>query len=282
MAEISLQGTELRIVERKLASTETVSLPLDGLRLAYLFLPQGFRWHLLDPSQTIYHYLDLDSLSEADYQSVHQQIATQWKHSWGDFKFVLKDLDGHTKTINWKELSRNGIDLMPALAQHRDARRKNMQAWLQAGGKTTIRNRGLGGADVTMDTQGLYAKNRSIPWPSLGRLYMTQASQFGSTASITFFPSKASHLKAFGLLVPGKQVEEVLAEVSYWQLQALGAEGLARANEQQKEEEKAAKSQSRRLALIIVGGLSLLVCVIMAIMLALQPLMSGVFQQMVP
>ena len=269
MAEITLQANRLDIAERKLTSTQTVSLLLDDLRLAYLFMPQGFKWGLVNPSKTIYHYLDLDALSEADYQSVYEQISTQWKPAWGDFRFVLKDLDGHVSTITWKELSRNGIDLMPALAQHHAARREKLVAWLQAGGKATIQNRGMMGTDVTMDAQGIHAKDRSIPWASLREVRMAQVSQFSSQTAIGFNPTKESHLKGFQLRLPGRQVEEVLAEVNYWQLQGLGAEGLAQAREKQESAQKAEASKTRRIALIVLAGLVLVVCVIMVIMLAL-------------
>jgi hypothetical protein len=276
MAEITLQGNELRIEEHKLTSTETVALPLDSLRLAYLFLPQGFKWGLVTPSKTVYRYLDLDSLTEAEYQSLYEQISGQWKPLWGSFKFVLKDLRGQASMISWKDLSRAGIDLMPALAQSRAARRAALASWLQGGGKVTIESKGLLGADVTLDAQGARANDRAIPWASLRQVRMAQVSQFSSSTAIGFEATKESRLKGFQLRVPGKQVEEVLAEVHFWQLQGLGAEGAAQARERNQSAEKAETSRTRRIALIVVASLFFLACVIMAIMLSVAPTVSRV------
>jgi len=138
-------------------SGKTVTLSLDALRSAYLFFPKEFKWHLVQ-SSNIYHYVDLDTLTEQNRAEL-QDLPTRHKFTLGAFYFVLAGLDGHVVKISWKDLLAAGMDPLVEMERHRATRQEARARWLAQNPSTV-----LGASGLSMNAAGVSGnRGRFIP-----------------------------------------------------------------------------------------------------------------------
>ncbi len=209
MATILLEGTCLNIVSKGLFSSKTVSLPLDSLRLIYLFLPETFKLRIVQ-TNVQYHYVNLGPLANEAYVELSVLLSQQDAYNRERIHIVLKDFSGQEATISLKELTSNGINLFPHFAQYRRARNQKLNTWLQGNPHVKF------GLNMVIGADGIGTPNKSywMTWNALDKFTIFST---GSATIFNFIPTKASQIKQFGAGgIPVAQTQSNLAEIDFW------------------------------------------------------------------
>jgi hypothetical protein len=216
--KVALEGETLTFRRGRLSS-ETESLPLDALRLVYLFFPTQFNWRPLRQSKYRYQYQNLDALSDDAFSELRAAISEQPGFLVGDFSFVLADFQGRVVKILWKRLSADGIDLMTEIRRHRETRREKLARWLEENPSITIEAKGGSfRASISVNAAGVaQGSKKFIPWNDLEKIEMSRVQSFVEAHYFRFVPHKAGRRKKIITGVSPKQAEACLAELDFWQ-----------------------------------------------------------------
>ncbi|MFZ5918573.1 MAG: DUF4190 domain-containing protein [Chloroflexota bacterium] len=222
--KVALEGDTLTFRRGRLSS-ETESLPLDALRLVYLFLPKQFKWHLLQPSQHQYQWINLDTISDEDFLALRQALSEQHRVLTGDFSFVLADFQGRVIQVAWKKLAEGGLELLAQLRRHKLTRREKLVRWLEGNPSITIAAKGGSfRAGVGMNTAGVaQGSSKFTPWSDLEKTEMTQMQSMVDVCYFRFIPTKTSRRKKIVTGVDPKQAEVCLAELDFWRSAGQGS-----------------------------------------------------------
>ncbi len=220
---ITVDGATLTVQRSRLAD-DTVSLPLDALRLAYIFFPEEYKWHFVTPSEYQHRYVNLDALSEDDYAALQTGIAAQHRVLTDRCHFVLADYGGQTVIVSQKELRTNAIELLKELRQWRVERYTQRAAWPQRAASVTI-GASLGSlrGAVSLNAAGVGSSSRLLPWSALERVEITRYSALWETCFFRFIPTKASRLQGISTGVAPRFTEACLAEFDFWRTLATQA-----------------------------------------------------------
>ena len=204
MADVTLERNFLTISQRGLLSSKTVSLSLDSLRLAYIFLPKEFKWRPAE--ETIrYQYINLEALSDEGVAGLRSAILLpKNKIFLNEFTFVLRDFQGQSAQVSNKDLTRGGIDLMMQLEPDRAVRGEKLVHWLNENPSVKM-------GDVILDSEGVRKSDkRKIPWNVLERL------EFREGRYVHFYPKKGSGFSHFFARISPKELETGMAEIDFW------------------------------------------------------------------
>ena len=126
MANVTLERNLLTISWRGLFSSKTVSLSLDLLRLAYIFLPKEFKWRPME-ERTRYQYINLEALSDEGFADLKSAILMPKNQVFlNQLTLVLRDFQGQSAQVSNKDLTRGGIDLIAQLEPDRAVRRESL------------------------------------------------------------------------------------------------------------------------------------------------------------
>jgi hypothetical protein len=221
MTKITLEGAVLNVSTKSLFSTKTVSLPIDSLRLVYLFLPKSFQWRIVQ-TNVQYRYINLHTLSEESFLELSKLLLKQDSYNLERTQIVLKDFSDQEVTMSLKELAADQINIFPQFAQYRSMLREKLANWLRGDPQVKF------GLNMIISATGVGYPNKSywMPWNALDKFTMFST---GSATIFNFIPTKASGLKQFGAGgIPIAQTQSWLAELEFWR--ALGqpkAEGVA-------------------------------------------------------
>lgn len=236
-------------------TVDGVVFSLDSLRLVYMFFPTGFKWHLLNPSEWLYPYQNVDSFSEDSIRELQEKLSSLPKFAQSEFRYVLKDFDGHYAKVNMKDLSAHGVDLLPALLEHRLTRQERLVQWLALDPSVDIMspNKRM---SVTMSKQGvLWHYNQTmLLWQDYERIEGSEKGGLGWKRAFTihYFPRRGRASKGVMTEVANDEIEHFLAEHHFWMTTGLGLEGLEDLRLYKEEREKAAKRSRRKLFVILI------------------------------
>ena len=210
MSNISFEGNILSVSTKSLFSTKTISVSLDSLRLTYLFLPDSFKWLVLQ-TKVQYRFVNLDTLTEEEFSEISKQIQRQDSYNLAKTFVILKDYADHQVSLSLKDLADDHVDLFPILAQNRAASREKQNTWLQDNPLVKFGlNKVIGAAGI-----GTADKKYWMPWDSFEKFTVYSN---GSATIFNFMATKASKIKQFGASgIPVEQTKCWLAELDFWQ-----------------------------------------------------------------
>lgn len=214
MANIVLEGACLSITSKGLFSTKAVSISLDSLRLIYLFLPETFKWRVVQ-TNVQYRYINLETLSDESYSEISNLLLQQDSYSLGNTHIVLKDFSGQEVSTSFKALASNRIDLLSELTQYRIIRGEKLGIWLLGNPQVKFARPPMIGAGYIISVSGIGTSDKGywIPWDALEKftIFSTRSSTI-----FTFIPTKASKIGKFGAAFPLEQTHSWLAEFEFW------------------------------------------------------------------
>jgi hypothetical protein len=264
MQSISLQDT--RLVWSP-GGSQLLEWPLESIRCTYLFLPQGFTWRFLLPSETTYRYLDLDQLEEQPFKDLLVQLLATCDRFGKHFHFLLKGPQGPPFVATFKELVEKNVDLMLALRGTREARRAWQEAWLKENPSVICHG-------VVFDLTGAHKGGCSAYWQHLDHVELSEVSSLITMTAIAYVPLKGSPSTRIIQRIFPKHTEECLVEIDFWRRRAVAPEALGESARRQAAAHDRSLSTQKKMLLIVaavfVGGTflvalaALMVAVLMA------------------
>lgn len=173
MSKITLQDNVLTV---KQGLGKYVSLPLDALRLVYMFFPGTFKWYVVASRQDINGY-NLDSLPEETirklFGELNEVIARGRSFTLGDFKLCLAGYDNQSALISLKDVKKNKLDLLDRLLVYRKARLDRLEQWLLT--YPEVRLDGGMGAKAFINREGFRkGSDKFIPWKEVGTIQIAE------------------------------------------------------------------------------------------------------------
>jgi hypothetical protein len=240
MKSISLQDSRLIWSPE---GTQVIDWPLESIRCAYLFLPQGFTWRALMPSETTYRYLDLDQLGETDFKDLLVQLLVLSKRFGKHLHFVLKGFLDPPFVCTFKELVEKNVDLMLALRDTREARLARQEAWLKENPSVSCHG-------VVFGLTGVHKNGRTTFWRDLDNVEINRLNTIITLATITYVPTKPSPSMRVIQRIPPKALEECLTEINFWRHHALPPEALCQQLQRQTTAHDHAISKQKKALLI--------------------------------
>jgi hypothetical protein len=229
--------------------------PLKDIRCAYLFLPSGYKWNFVLPSETTYRYVDLDRIEEQAYKDLLLQLFTVGSRLGKYFHFVLKGPQGLPFVVSFKELVDKNVDLMVALRDSREARLAQQAQWLKENPSVSCHG-------VVFGLTGVHKNGRTMFWRDLDRLEITKVNSLITITALAYVPLKGTSSKRIIQRVSPKYTEECLAEIDFWRSRALPPEALNETRQRQVAAQDRLVSKQKQLWLIaaaVILGLVLFV-----------------------
>ena len=131
------------------------SLPLDALRLLYIFFPGSFKWYVVASSQDIEGY-NLDSLPEDTFSQVtaefKEKLLKEKAFILKDVKLCLADYANHSAVISLNDVKKSKVDFFDKLLFYRKTRVDRLNQWLTA--YPEVRLEGGMGAKAFVNKEG--------------------------------------------------------------------------------------------------------------------------------
>jgi hypothetical protein len=173
MGKISLKDNMLIVKE---GMGKYTSLPLDALRLLYIFFPGNFKWYVVASSQNIEGY-NLDSLPEDAFSRVtaefKEKLLTEKTFILKDVKLCLADYANHSTVISLNDVKKSKVDLFDKLLLYRKPRVDKLNQWLTT--YPEVRLEGGLGAKAFVNKEGFRkGDNKFIPWNQVGTIQIVE------------------------------------------------------------------------------------------------------------
>ena len=209
MATLALEGNTLHVTHGP-PPARTVSLPLDALRLACLFVPRQRRPRFPqtgDPQDPV----DLHELSDGQVARVREELAAAGA---GQCALFLEDYAGRYATIPWPDVEQSGVDLLAELARRRQTHRDRRAEWTRNAPGLILT--GVSGDKATFDGQGVRAgARRFLAWEDLDRAEIRPGPK-ENTRACHFIPRPESRRRPFAVRIPDGKADLFLAECAFW------------------------------------------------------------------
>ena len=173
MSKITLNDNMLIIKE---GMGKHTSLPLDALRLLYIFFPGNFKWYVVASSQDIDGY-NLDSLPEDNFSRVieelKEKLLVEKNFILQDVKLCFADYANHSAVISLKDVKKNKVDLLDKLLLYRKPRVDKLNQWLAT--YPEVRLEGGMGSKAFVNREGFRkGENKFIPWKEVGTIQIAE------------------------------------------------------------------------------------------------------------
>jgi|GEM_PF-3152024 len=223
MGKLNLNENMLTVKEGMGKST---SLPLDALRLVYIFFPGTFKWRVITSSQSIDGYnLDVahlpgDTVSQL-FDEFNQVLERERDFVLSGMKLCLADYNNHSAIFTLKDVKKSKTDILGKLLYYRDARIEKLNKWLATYPGVTLQG-GFAGGSAVIDKNGFSkGKDKFIAWKDVGTIQVVEKN-FGTSdfliipegvgASMFSFKKYRYSLGNIGT----KKKELYIAECNFW------------------------------------------------------------------
>jgi hypothetical protein len=243
MQSISLKDTRLIWSP---GGNRVIEWPLDEIRFAYLFLPQGFTWRIVLPSETTYRYLDLDQLDEQGFKDLLVQLFATCDSLGKHFHFVLKGPQGPALVTTFKELVEKNVDLMLVLRDTREVRLRRQTAWLNERPSASCHG-------VVFDLTGVHKGGNSCHWRDLDHVEITKVSSLVTVTAIAYVPVRGRSSRRTIQRISPEDAEECLAEIDFWRRRALPPEALDESKHRQTMAHDRSLAKQKKVLLILAA-----------------------------
>jgi len=223
MGKLSLNENMLTVKE---GMGKTTSLPLDALRLVYIFFPGTFKWRVITSTQSIDGYnLDVanlpgDTVSRL-FDEFNQALTRERDFVLSGMKLCLADYNNHSAVISLKDVKKSKADILGKLLYYRDARIEKLSKWLATYPKVTLQG-GFAGGSAVIDKEGFVkGKDKFIAWKDVETIQVVEKN-FG-TADFLIIPKGVGtsmfSFKKYRYSVGNismKKKELYIAECNFW------------------------------------------------------------------
>lgn len=224
MGKINLKENMLAVKEGMGKST---SLPLDALRLVYIFFPGTFKWRVITSTQSIDGYnlddtahLSGDTVSQL-FDEFNQVLERERNFVLNDIKLCLADYNNHSAVISLKDVKKSKCDVLGKLLYYRDTRIEKLNKWLGTYPKVTLQG-GFAGGSAVIDKEGFVkGKDKFIAWKDVETIQVVEKN-FG-TADFLIIPKGVGtsmfSFKKYRYSVGNismKKKELYIAECNFW------------------------------------------------------------------
>jgi hypothetical protein len=222
MSKISLKDNMLIVKE---GMGKYISLPLDELRLLYIFFPGNFKWYVVASSQNIDEY-NLDSLPEDAFYQVtaefKERLLKERSFILKDVKLCLADYANHSAVISLNDVKKCKVDLFDKLLFYRKPRVDKLNQWMTT--YPEVRLEGGLGAKAFVNKEGFRkGDNKFITLNQVGNIQIVEKN-FG-LSDLLIIPQGVSSgmysLKKYRYSlgnISTKKRELYLAECNFWRI----------------------------------------------------------------
>jgi hypothetical protein len=224
MGKLTLNENMLAVKEGMGKST---SLPLDALRLVYIFFPGSFKWRVITSTQSIdgYNLDDFIHLSRETasrlFEEFTQVITNERDFVLSGMKLCLADYNNHSTIISLKDIKKSKSNILEKLLHYRDARIEKLNKWLATYPAVTLQG-GFAGGTAVIDKNG-FSKGRDkfVAWKDVGTIQVAEKN-FG-IGDLLIIPKGVGtgmfSLKKYRYTLGNikmKQKELYIAECNFW------------------------------------------------------------------
>ena len=224
MGKLSLNENMLTVKE---GMGKTTSLPIDALRLVYIFFPGTFKWRVITSTQSIDGYnlddtahLAGDTVSQL-FDEFNQVLDGERNFVLNDIKLCLADYNNHSAIISLKDVKKSKADILGKLLYYRDTRIEKLNKWLATYPKVTLQG-GFAGGSAVIDREGFVkGKDKFIAWKDVETIQVVEKN-FG-TADFLIIPKGVGKsmfsFKKYRYSVGNismKKKELYIAECNFW------------------------------------------------------------------
>lgn len=224
MGKLTLNENMLTVKEGMGKST---LLPLDALRLVYIFFPGTFKWRVITSTQSIdgYNLDDFVHLSEETasrlFDEFRQALANERDFVLSGIKLCLADYNNHSAIITLKDVKKSKSNILEKLLYYRETRIEKLNKWLATYPAVTLQG-GFAGGIAVIDKNGFSkGKDKFIAWKEVGTIQVAEKN-FG-TSDFLIIPNGVSagmfSFKKYRYTlgnISTKKKELYIAECNFW------------------------------------------------------------------
>ncbi len=218
MGKITVKENDLVIKE---GITKKTVMPMDALRLVYVFLPESLKnWFVVTSSSGIEGY-DLDDVAEKNINDLSRKfddmIHQEKAYRLSGIKLCLADYENRSIIVPLKDFKTSKIDIFSTLLLHRQQRLVKRREWLDSQPEVVLK--GVMGQQAVLDSRGFRRGKKFISWEDVGTLqintvnFSTNLLVIPKGVSTGFFSLK-KHQYFLGISL--KKKELYIAECNFW------------------------------------------------------------------
>lgn len=218
MSKITVKENNLVIKE---GITKKTLMPMDALRLIYVFLPESLKsWFVVTSSSGIEGY-DLDNVTDESAAELSRKfddmIRQEKAYKLSGIKLCLADYENRSIIVPLKDFKTSKIDIFSALLVHRPQRLAKRREWLDSHPEVVLR--GVMGQQAVLDSRGFRRGKKLIAWKDVGTLqintvnFSTNLLVIPKGVSSGFFGFKKFQY-SLGIFL--KKKELYIAECNFW------------------------------------------------------------------
>jgi hypothetical protein len=218
MGKIIVEENNLVIKE---GITKKTLMPMDALRLIYVFLPESLKsWFVVSSSSGIEGY-ELDSVSDGSIEELSRKfddmIRQERAYKLSGIKLCLADYENHSVIVPLKDFKSSKIDIFSTLLLHRPQRLAKRRQWLNSRPEVVLK--GVMGQKAVLDSRGFRRGKKLIAWKDVGTLqidtvnFSTNLLVIPKGVSSGFFGIK-KYQHSLGISL--KKKELYIAECNFW------------------------------------------------------------------